>query len=237
MYLDDDGGLTKALRAGEINVVDLSGSLHKQRGILFETCPPQGHSAHGRIERVIRTMKDSFFRSGASDCRLTATGWSAIGKALERKVNDTPIGFLYEKSSKDGNPHLRILRPSSLKGMCSSDRAPSGLFTDPDEPASHFGKVRQCYDVWAEAWATSYVPLIANRSKWTDEDENLAANDNVYFMLEDKEFKADWRIGKVDSVKIGRDGKVREVNIAYKVMKDDSISSWTHNVVTRPLLL
>ena len=76
--------------------------------------------------------------------------------------------------------------------------------------------------------------MIANRSKWTDEDDNLAINDIVYFMLEEKEFKPDWRVGKVDSVKIGRDGKVREVNIAYKVMKDDSVSSWTHNVVTRP---
>ena len=32
-------------------------------------------------------------------------------------------------------------------------------------------------------------------------------------------------------MKVGRDGNVREVNVAYKIMKDDH---WTHNVVTRP---
>ena len=32
-------------------------------------------------------------------------------------------------------------------------------------------------------------------------------------------------------MKIGRDGKTREVNIAYRVMRDDH---WTHNVVKRP---
>ena len=42
-----------------------------------------------------------------------------------------------------------------------------------------------------------------NRQKW-HEDENLAVNDVVYFMLEDKVLKPDWRIGKVESVKVGR---------------------------------
>ena len=34
--------------------------------------------------------------------------------------------------------------------------------------------------------------------------------------------KAEWRCGKVDSVKLGRDKKIREVNIAYKILKEDS---------------
>ena len=44
--------------------------------------------------------------------------------------------------------------------------------------------------------------------------------------------KADWRIGKVETVKFGRDDKVRELNVAYKIIKEDH---WTHNVVTRPV--
>ena len=53
-------------------------------------------------------------------------------------------------------------------------------------------------------------------------------------MLDDKVLKPDWRVGKVESVMKGRDSKVREVNVSYKVMKDDD-SSWTHSVVTRPV--
>ena len=34
-------------------------------------------------------------------------------------------------------------------------------------------------------------------------------------------------------MKIGKDGKVREVNIAYKVMTEDE-PGWRHNVVVRP---
>ena len=155
-----------------------------------------------------------------------------IGKAMEREVNSIPIGFLYDKSNVDGNPLLRILSPSSLKGMNASDRAPRGLFTIPDLPEEHFNKVQTAYNLWAQCWATSYLPTILDRQKWNDADPNLAVNDVVLFKMDDSVLKIDWRIGKVDSVKIGRDGKIREVNIAYKIMKDDD--HWRHNVVTRP---
>ena len=232
MYPDDDGALVRAFTRGEIDVQDLSGSLFRTKGIHFELCPPQGHSSHGRVERVIRSLKDSFSRSGASSSRCTATGWMTIGKALEREVNNIPIGFLYDKTKVDGNPLLRVLRPSSLKGMNASDRAPSGLFTIPDLPEDHFNKVQDAYNLWYKCWATSYIPLVMNRQKWEDEDPSLSVNDVVYFMLDDKVLKPDWRIGKVDTLKLGRDGKVREVNVAYKIIRGDQ---WTHNVVTRPV--
>ena len=233
LYPDEDGALVKAFREGEVDLKDLSGNLYKTKGINFELCPPQGHSSHGRVERVIRSLQDSFNKSGASSSRLTATGWTTIGKALEREINDVPIGFLFEKSSVDGNPILRVLRPNSLKGMNCSDRAPAGLFKIPNHPEDHFNKVQDCYNLWAACWATSYLPLIMIRQKWHEEDVSLSPNDLVYFMLDDKVLKPDWRVGKVESVMKGRDSKVREVNVSYKVMKDDS--SWTHNVVTRPV--
>ena len=232
MYPDEDGALVRAFSRGEINIQDLSGRLYRTKNIIFETCAPQGHSSHGRVERVIRSLQQSFSRSGASSCRLTATGWMTISKAMEREVNSVPIGFLYDKTTVDGNPILRVLKPSTLKGMNASDRAPSGLFTIPDLPEQHFNKVQEAYNLWAQCWATSYVPLLLERQKWHDEDPNLAVNDVVFFKLVDSVLKAEWRLGKVDTVKVGRDGKVREANVAYKIMKDDG---WTHNVVTRPV--
>ena len=234
MYPDGDGALVKAFKEGEIDIQDLSGRLYKQKGIQFEICPPQGHYCHGRIERVIRSLQESFTRSGASSSRCTATGWSTIGKALERDINNIPIGFLYEKSAVDGNPLLRVLKPSSLKGLNCSDRAPSGLFTIPENPGDHFSKVQQAYNLWSQCWLTSYLPLIMHRQKWDKEDDNLELNDVVYFMLDEKVLKPDWRIGKVEAVQKGRDNRVRQVTIAYKVFKEND-STWTHSAVTRPV--
>ena len=232
MYPDDDGGLCKAFSEGEIDLHDLSGRLFRSKGILFETCPPQGHSSHGRVERVIRSLQDSFKRSGAPSSRCTATGWMTVGKAMEREVNDIPIGFLYDKSSTEGNPLLRVLRPSTLKGMNASDRAPKGLFTIPELPSQHYDKVKTAYNLWAKCWATSYLPMILDRQKWPDADTNLAAGDIVYFKLDDSPLKIDWRVGKVESVKIGRDDSAREATVGYKIIKE-GVDDWSHSVVTR----
>ena len=232
LYTDDDGAMTKAFREGEMDIEDLSGSLLRTKGIMFEICPPQAHSQHGKVERMIRSLQDSFNRSGASSSRCTATGWQTIGKTIERDINDMPIGFLYDQSYTNGNPLLRVLRPSTLKGINSSDRAPRGLFSIPDLPHGHFSKVQEVYDLWAKCWATSYVPLILSRQKWHEADDNLNPNDIIYFKLEDSLHKPTWRLGKVENVNIGRDGKVRDVTVAYKILKDDG--SWSHSVVSRP---
>ena len=131
-----------------------------------------------------------------------------MGKAMEREVNNIPIGFLFDKTTTGGNPLLRVLRPSTLKGMNASDRAPRGLFTIPDLPEKHFSKVKTAYNAWAQCWATSYLPnILLARQKWTDEDPNLAVNDIVYFKMKNSQLK-------IDSVKLSE--------------------HWSHNVVTRP---
>ena len=60
----------------------------------------------------------------------------------------------------------------------------------------------------------------------------MQVNDVVYFKLEESPLKNTWKLGKIDSVKLGRDKKVREVNVAYRIMKEGL--NWEHNVVTRP---
>ena len=108
------------------------------------------------------------------------------------------------------------------------------MFNIPESPADTMTKIAETYDLWYHCWATSYVPLIMERKKWFVGDENLKVNDIVYFKLEDSPLGALWRVGKVDSVKLSRDGKVREINVTYKVITDDE-PGWRHNVVMRPV--
>ena len=141
---------------------------------------------------------------------------------MEHEVNNAPIGFLYDKSTVEGNPILRLLKPNNLKGLNSSDRAPRGLFSIPNLPDDHFTRVQVAYVAWAQCWATSYLPtILLNRQKWTEEDPSLNVNDIVYFKMKDSKLKIEWKLGKIDSVKISRDKKVREVNVAYRIMKDN----------------
>ena len=231
-YPDQDGALMKALNEGEINVLDLQGRLHRERGILFETCLPQGHYQHGRIERRIKMLQESLERS---EIRLTAsataTGWQTIAKVIENEVNSIPLGYLHHQGSL--NPLMRVLCPSLLKNGTFSDRAPKGLFTIPDSAGDMMDNIVTIYNMWFRLWNTTYLPLVMDRPKWHIEEENLQTNDLVYFKLTDSKLSADWKVGKVEHVKIGRDGKVREVGIAYKNMDEDG--DWRHSLVERPV--
>ena len=65
LFPDDDGALTLAFSRGEIDIRDLSANLYKEKGILFEKCAPQSHNTHGKVERAIRSLQQSFTRSGS----------------------------------------------------------------------------------------------------------------------------------------------------------------------------
>ena len=238
-YPDKDGAIMKALREGEIDIQDMQGRLHRERGIYFETCLPQGHYQHGRIERRIRMLQESLERSEMKNTRCTATGWQTICKAIEREVNSVPMGFLYHQGS--ANPLLRILCPNLLKSSTFTDRAPKGLFSIPDSADELITRIETTYNLWFQVWNCEYLPLVMDRPKWQLEEENLKENDLVYFKLTDSKLAADWRLGKVEFVNNGRDGKVRSVGISYKIMleSDEKVYhedfEWKHSVVERPV--
>ena len=71
--------------------------------------------------------------------------------------------------------------------------------------------------------------------KWHEENENLVQGDIVYFKLQESAMSANWRSGKVENVKIGADGCVRQVTISYTDTTADNAEDWTHRTVDRPV--
>ena len=51
--------------------------------------------------------------------------------------------------------------------------------------------------------------------------------------MTDSPLKADWRLGKIEYTKTGRDGLVREVGISYG--HKDEEDDWNHYTVERPV--
>ena len=78
-----------------------------------------------------------------------------------------------------------------------------------------------------------YIPLVANRQKWHDVNEDLEENDVVYFKLRDSAMGSKWLIGKIEGTKKSKDGKVRKVDIGYKF--DTEQGSREFRVVERPV--
>ena len=179
-------------------------------------------------------LQESLERSEMRNSRTTATGWQTLAKALERTVNSIPIGFLQHKSG-GVNPLLRILTPNNLKLITNSDRSPVGLFNIPNKASDLMDKIEEKYLTWLQVWNDHYIPLIMERQKWHLKQENLKEGDIVYFKLTESKMSACWRIGKVEEVKLGRDGCVRQVTISYKDTSADHPEDWSHRTVDRPV--
>ena len=215
IYPDLEGGLVKARSAREVDIVDLSGTLVRQRGVKFVPAVPQGHASHGRIEKRIHMLQMALDRSNFRNSRLTATGWQTLCKGIERSVNSIPIGY-YHHQAGGHNPLLRILTPNSLRLISAGDRAPAGLFNIPDAPTEIMDKIDEKYQLWYQVWNEQYLPVVMDKQKWHEQQENLKPGDVVYFKLTESSMSANWRLGKIEAVKVGRDGYVREATIAYK---------------------
>ena len=213
-HIDKDGALMKALSEGQIEILSNSGIVAQQRGIIFQHCPPQGHNAHGRIERRIKMLQEAFERSEMKMYRLTGIGWQTLSKRIEHDVNSIPLGYLTHR--EDCAPMLRVLTPNFLKLNAGANRSPSTLFTLPDNTSDLTRRVEDAYKTFYKIWNEDYVPLIANRQKWHFPCDNLNENDVIYFKLKDSPLSARWLIGKVEEVSYSKDGKVRKVIVGYK---------------------
>ena len=234
IYSDEEGGLTRSLAHGEIDLVDLSGTLSRQKGIEFVTVVPQGHSSPGRIERRIQLLQKSLEQSNMRNSRCTATGWQTIAKLLEHTVNSIPIGFLHHQAGGINNK-LRILTPNSLKLITTSDRAPIGVFDIPNSPTQILGNIRMKYEAWYRVWNEEYLPLIMERQKWHFSRDNFHPGDIIYFKITESKMSAVWKLGKVVEVKVGLDGYVREATVSYKDVSSDDPADWITRTVNRPV--
>ena len=115
-----------------------------------------------------------------------------------------------------------------------------GLFSIPNSAEDLMTNIEKTYNTWFQVWNCEYLPLVMDRQKWNQEEENLKENDIVYFKLTDSKLSADWRFGNIEYAITGRDGNVRSVGISYKTMIENDKKvfnedfEWKNSLVERP---
>ena len=65
--------------------------------------------------------------------------------------------------------------------------------------------------------------------------ENFKPGDIIYFKITESKMHADWRLGKVEEVKVGPDGFVREATVSYKDVSSKEPADWMFRTVNRPV--
>ena len=138
--IDQDSGIMAALKSAEVEMLDGSLQVYKEKGVRFETCPVAGHNAHGLVERKIKTAQELLEKSGIATLRMHTTGLQTTVKLAENMINNTPYGFSFGRS-KSNNKLMKLISPNMMKIGRINSRTLNGPIRLPEGPASMMTKV------------------------------------------------------------------------------------------------
>ena len=214
MHVDQDSGIMAGFKDAEFDYRDLQLQLHRQYGIKFITCPKSGHHQHGLVERIIRSIQETFDEYGLKSKRLHSMGWQTFCKLAENAYNNVPFGYSHGRE-QDNTELLRMLTPNMLRVGRINSRALDGPIRLPVTRQELLGHVDKLYAGWFRIFKDTVVPRLINQPKWFKVEKDLREGDVVYFKKDDSVLGSVWTIGEVDQIVVGRDGHVRRAIIKY----------------------
>ena len=195
-----------------INMSDVGGNLNREYGIRFEVCPVGGHNFHGKVERKIRTVKETL-RDSVHNARLSTIEWETLCAEMANSINNLPVVIGNETSELE---NLDLITPNRLRLSRNNSRSPIGVV----ELTDRFDRILQInsdiFNAWWEAWLTSAVPKLVPQPKWFRNDEDIKVGDVVLFKRTEGSLAGEYKYGMVDEVHRGPDDRIRSVVLRYK---------------------
>ena len=213
MLLPDEGSqLVKGCKDMILSFSDISHKLFTEYGVEFKTCPVGAHYVHGKVERKIQQIKQSFEKS-LDKRRLSIIQWESLGQQVSNSINNLPLGLGNKTECLDT---LDLLTPNRLLLGRNNNRSP----TEPLELSGDYSGIvasnAQVFKSWFKEWVINYVPHLVEQPKWFVSDRSVREGDVVLFTKSEKEFDKTYQYGIVVATVEGRDGLIREVIVEYR---------------------
>jgi hypothetical protein len=173
--------------------------------IKWQFIPPAAPHFGGAWERMVRTVKSSFYHVMKARAPKDEVFRSAVIE-VENTVNSRPLHYV------------------STKDDCPPAISPNDLLRPPNT-RTHFPPDPQLLDTrkqWAIAqdlshefwkrWLREYIPTIANRSKWYDETKPLERGQLV-LIIDNNLKRGEWKKGVVVDLNLSKDGRIRSATV------------------------
>ena len=169
---------------------------------------------NGCSEALIKSIKKSLqVAIGDSIFGLTFSELQTACYEAANLVNERPIGR-NPTSPEDGS----YLCPNDLLLGRSTSRIPSDPFRETNNPNHRHEFVQKIVDAFWAKWIRDYFSSLIVQQKWHTAQRNLMVGDIV--MMQDLNLvRGKWRLGRVSKIKLGDDGKERNVEVQYKNLK------------------
>ena len=195
-----------------ISFTSLQNQLSTEYGVEYEVCPIGAHYMHGKVERKIQQIKKSITKE-IGNKRLSVMQWETLGIQIANSINNLPIGIGNKTQDIE---NLDILTPNRLILGRNNNRAPTVPLELTGDSKRIIEANAKIIEAWFGSWLISYVPTLIDRPKWFKNDTHIARGDVIMFLKEEKEFNRQYQYGIVREVKMGRDNRIRTIDIEYQ---------------------
>ena len=174
---DEGSQRMKGCKVMNLEYYDIKHKLHEQHGVEFETCPPNAHYMHGKVERKIKSIQESFSKN-THNKRLSIIQWETLANQVANSANNQHIAI---GSIVDDVENLDILTPNRLILARNNDRSSTGNLTVTSDPRKIMQSNNEVFQIWFKCWLTSYIPTLVHQPKWFRSDRDIKIGDVILF--------------------------------------------------------
>ena len=211
LLIDPGSQLIKGCEEMIISFTNVANVL-QEYGVSYETSPVGAHFMHGKVERKIRHIKESFSKHFHNE-KLSSIEWETFGDKIANCINNLPIAL---GNVSRGLEDIDLVTPNRLLLARNNDRCPAcplKMSGDFQEMIDHNNQVQE---VWFKSWLKSYVPSLMFHPKWFNTDKDPKIGDVVLFLKSEREFDRQYQYGIISDVKKSRDGRIRTLEVEYQ---------------------
>ena len=167
---------------------------------------------NGCSEALIRLTKRNIANSIGANV-LTITELQTVLFEIANLLNERPIGMNVGESVE------KFICPNDLLMGRASKKVPAGEFDVNCNILKRLRISQQIVKCFWKNWQQKYFHTLIVRQRWHTESRNLKVGD-IVIVKDAKQVRGKWQIAVVHTAVPGKDGKVRDVEVRYKLLKD-----------------
>ena len=212
LIVDEGSQLVCGCENVVLNMTDIKGTLNREHGVEFRTCPVGGHNFNGKAERKVRTVREVLEKT-VHLSRLSILEWETLCAEMANSINNLPIAV---GNITEDLENLDLITPNRLRLGRNNQRSPIGTLQVTDKLERLMRLKTDVFNSWWEAWLVSAVPKLMAKPKWFSGDKDVKKGDVVIFCKVEGDYAGEYRYGMIEGVHISADGKTRSVDIKYR---------------------
>ena len=214
LYSDPGTQLSAADKELKMMVKDLDWETLRdfgaEAGMEWKFTPADAPWQNGFTEAMVKGVKKAL-KGAIGEQVLSFSELQTVFSEAANLVNERPIGRHPTEPEETS-----YLSPNHLLLGRASSRVPGGPFEETDNPKKRFLFIQTIIGHFWKRWIRDYFPTLLIQQKWHTDRRNVQLGD-IVLIQDSNDVRGKWKLGRVSKCKVSDDGKVRRVEVQYKI--------------------